>query len=465
VKTAQCVDACLVENGGCDGKRACTSTDGVATCGDCPAPLINDGATDCKEPAPAKPAKYWLEDGCSKTKDGKDKSFGRDKSSACTPTEARTGRPRFAEANQAVGEIQCCSDKGKCTRKDKAGKCISGDAAQGDKKMYTYFQAKEACAKLGQRLCTKAETRSKGAAGCCGTGCWHDCAVVWTSDAESPAPPTPPKCQNVGEYWLEDGCSKTKDGKDQSFGKDKGSACAPTEARTGRPRFAKANQAVGEIQCCSNKGKCTRQNKAGKCISGDAAQGDKKMYTYCQAKEACAKLGQRLCTKAETRSKGAAGCCGTGCWHNCAVVWTSDAAPPAPPKCQNVGEYWLEDGCSKTKDGKDQSFGKDKGSACAPIEARTGRPRFAKANQAVGEIQCCSDKGKCTRKNKAGKCISGDAAQGDKKLYTYCQAKEACAKLGQRLCTKAETRSKGAAGCCATGCWHNCAVVWTSDAK
>ena len=48
VKTAQCVDACVVENGGCDEHRSCTSTRGVATCGDCPAPLINDGAKGCK---------------------------------------------------------------------------------------------------------------------------------------------------------------------------------------------------------------------------------------------------------------------------------------------------------------------------------------------------------------------------------------------------------------------------------
>jgi len=51
VKTAQCVDACVIENGGCDSKRACTSTDGVATCGDCPAGFNNDGATGCKKPS------------------------------------------------------------------------------------------------------------------------------------------------------------------------------------------------------------------------------------------------------------------------------------------------------------------------------------------------------------------------------------------------------------------------------
>ena len=62
--------------------------------------------------------------------------------------------------------------------------------------------------------------------------------------------------------------------------------------------------------------------------------------------------------------------------------------------------------------------------------------------QAVGEIQCCSDKGKCTRFDKK-KCISGDAATGDKKMYTYCEAEDACAKLGLRLCTKKELLTKG----------------------
>ena len=57
IKTAQCVDRCVIENGGCDSKRHCTSTRGVATCGNCPHPFINDGATGCKNPAPVDPCK------------------------------------------------------------------------------------------------------------------------------------------------------------------------------------------------------------------------------------------------------------------------------------------------------------------------------------------------------------------------------------------------------------------------
>ena len=43
---------------------------------------------------------------------------------------------------------------------DKTGVCMNGN--KKDTKLYTYFEAEAACAKLGLRLCTKAETLSKG---------------------------------------------------------------------------------------------------------------------------------------------------------------------------------------------------------------------------------------------------------------------------------------------------------------
>merc|ERR1719460_234094 len=52
-KPISCVDPCKTNNGGCDSKRKCTNAGkGVATCGDCPAPQINDGAKGCKVAAP-----------------------------------------------------------------------------------------------------------------------------------------------------------------------------------------------------------------------------------------------------------------------------------------------------------------------------------------------------------------------------------------------------------------------------
>merc|ERR1712010_89273 len=43
-------DPCKTNNGGCDSKRKCTSTGGVASCGNCPAGFTNDGAKGCKDP-------------------------------------------------------------------------------------------------------------------------------------------------------------------------------------------------------------------------------------------------------------------------------------------------------------------------------------------------------------------------------------------------------------------------------
>jgi len=53
-------DPCKTNNGGCDSKRKCTSTGGVASCGNCPAGFTNDGAKGCKakpKPKPTSPAK------------------------------------------------------------------------------------------------------------------------------------------------------------------------------------------------------------------------------------------------------------------------------------------------------------------------------------------------------------------------------------------------------------------------
>ena len=60
----------------------------------------------------------------------------------------------------------------------------------------------------------------------------------------------------------------------------------------------------------------------------------------------------------------------------------------------------------------------------------------------------------------SGACISGSA---DAQKYTYFEAKEMCEAQSMRLCTRDELLSESAAGCCATGCWGDYAVVWTSD--
>merc|ERR1711934_1282451 len=48
---SEVVDRCKKNNGGCHGKRKCTSTNGKVTCGNCPAGYANDGAKGCKAAA------------------------------------------------------------------------------------------------------------------------------------------------------------------------------------------------------------------------------------------------------------------------------------------------------------------------------------------------------------------------------------------------------------------------------
>merc|ERR1711934_1031141 len=125
-----------VENGGCDGKRKCTSTRGVATCGNCRAPFINDGATGCKNPALKK-------DPC-KTNNG-----GCHSKRKCTSTNGRVtcGNCPAGYVNNGVNSCsevvdRCkknnggCHGKRKCTStngKVTCGNCPAGYANDGAK--------------------------------------------------------------------------------------------------------------------------------------------------------------------------------------------------------------------------------------------------------------------------------------------------------------------------------------------
>merc|ERR1712032_1678875 len=46
--TSDNVDPCKTNNGGCHGKRKCTSTNGRVTCGNCAAGYVNNGVNGCK---------------------------------------------------------------------------------------------------------------------------------------------------------------------------------------------------------------------------------------------------------------------------------------------------------------------------------------------------------------------------------------------------------------------------------
>merc|ERR1712222_137709 len=52
--TSDNVDPCKKNNGGCHGKRKCTSTNGKVTCGNCAAGYVNNGVNSCTKVDPCK---------------------------------------------------------------------------------------------------------------------------------------------------------------------------------------------------------------------------------------------------------------------------------------------------------------------------------------------------------------------------------------------------------------------------
>lgn len=85
----------------------------------------------------------------------------------------RGQRPRWATLNQRF-EVQCCAHNGqRCTRYHQNNQCISGN--NNSYKM-TWFEAKNACASIGMRLCRNQSELNR----CCRSGCAHDADLVWT---------------------------------------------------------------------------------------------------------------------------------------------------------------------------------------------------------------------------------------------------------------------------------------------
>lgn len=85
----------------------------------------------------------------------------------------RGQRPRWATLNQRF-EVQCCSQNGqRCTRYHRGRVCISGN---NNMHKMTWYQARNACASIGMRLCRNQQELNR----CCRSGCAHDVDLVWT---------------------------------------------------------------------------------------------------------------------------------------------------------------------------------------------------------------------------------------------------------------------------------------------
>eukprot|EP01051_Picozoa_sp_SAG22_P004210 SAG22_NODE_220_length_14862_cov_73.769424_1_plen_1257_part_10 len=271
------------------------------------------------------------------------------------------------------------SDNGLHQNGEGGNQCSGDDEAAHD----GWVHANALCTSVGARLCTTAELLADETRG---TGCGHDGAMTWSSEScdagyltavgssaqaanraadgscadaasctactaaedttpavrccadvyaptcSSPTPPppfvAPPALPDGVQVWLEDGChSNSVNNRQEAY------VSAPTES-------------VGEVQCCGNswsdangvqaEGTCQRMNILSdfQCISGN---NDASKFTYYEAESMCAAQGMRLCTKQETLSESAAGCCGTGCQYDNVHVWTSTTTRDEPvPGCAEV---------------------------------------------------------------------------------------------------------------------------------
>ena len=118
---------------------------------------------------PAEVGKRWLVDGCPQQNTDLDVE------------------PALADADQALGEVQCCTAEFTATRTG----CLSGSNTAAK---VTFWEAKALCEGQGWRLCRREEIDTGNSAGACGTGCGYDGQLLWAG-LNSPAP----------ERWLIDG--------------------------------------------------------------------------------------------------------------------------------------------------------------------------------------------------------------------------------------------------------------------
>ena len=118
---------------------------------------------------PADVGKRWLVDGCPQQTTGLDVE------------------PALADADQSLGEVQCCTAEFTATRVG----CLSGSNTAAK---VTFWEARALCEGRGWRLCRREEIDTGNGGGACGTGCGYDSTKLW-AELNSPAP----------QRWLVDG--------------------------------------------------------------------------------------------------------------------------------------------------------------------------------------------------------------------------------------------------------------------
>jgi len=244
--------------------------------------------TPAPTPAPTDFA-YQLSRGCSENPNYDDVHYGNVRKATNFDLVGR------------AGEIQCCSHDGTtCSRKygPTNNTCYSGVSG-----LETPFapesveDAEVVCFIFGLRLCHSQEEADL----CCGKGCTHNSALVWTKQYHSTPSPAPSKSRT--QHLIECGGGRRL-------------ACA-THSRVSDDEEQHA------VRCCSDENRNGFQQKLSECPYA-ASKISRQCYaksTYDEAVNVCEGVGSRLCTSSEIRNRCARG---TGCNLNTELVWVSD---------------------------------------------------------------------------------------------------------------------------------------------
>ena len=252
-----------------------------------------------------KGKQYWLEAGCTNA----------------TQSEAVDGD--WAVGDEAIGHVQCCSDKdaSTCSREEPGASQVQTGCAVG------YDHAVPPCAHDGVNAYMKKSREAK-----CDAPGDFELTVEQCSKAAAWLPPLPGSDVATANPWLKRLVSPITS-KNPLGGREYGAsfpqgcmhAVSKNTARGDRSVRWNRNGVDGTSTrtayricgrssttgCCANSG----------CLSSAASAGK----THSDAAKTCATHGQRLCSKQELQDKSASCCSGNKCGHNSRLVWASDA--------------------------------------------------------------------------------------------------------------------------------------------
>lgn len=321
---------------------------------------------------------------------------------------------------EELHEIRCCSDDYHAGWK-KHGHCDVWAWSVGNcSTTYTLDDATAMCEAQGARLCTKEELVAN-----CGNdaGCGHDDELVWT--------------QSTG--WIE-----LDDSQANAFPSDAKVMLACNDpTRSDCSKLEGSNSIIAAV---------TEQHEVS-CCSSTAVTGDTAPYwtqlngcdiwtaselpvcvhsaTFADAEAICENHGGRLCSADEVLS----GCARTTkCDHKKDLVWTDTVVTTTLATKQ-----WATCG---------------KGYQCGMVGGILADP------SEEFDVKCCSEEYHSGWKRNGSCTVWGESNVPQCYKANLADAKQICADVGARLCTRSELAKNCAAN---TGCGSDNVYVWTSN--